>query len=444
MERTFMLIALLFLFVGLYFTLKFRFYQLRSFKYCFQHTLGSLFTAKHKLSHSDSTSISPYQSMCTVLAGTLGVGNISGVAIALSLGGPGAIFWMLVSAFFGMMTAFIENYYGCIYRISHKESFRGGAMLYMEYGLGNKFLAIFFSLATILVSFGMGNMAQSKEIVIGIQDMFSISTSKSSFILMLLLSTIIIGGIKRIVKITELFVPFMALIYLSTSIFAIYMHKDQLLPMIQLIVTEAFQVSSATAGVAGFTLSHCLRQGIQRGIFSNEAGLGSSIYAHSASCNTSPVSQGLWSIMEVFLDTFIVCSITALAILTSGVYDMSQYATYADTMLPDHLLSGSSLTAEAFSKTYGDIGHHLISVLIICFAFSSILAWSYYGERAWTYLFGNTSIPFFRILFLACTFLGGNISLALITDFSDFSNILMAIPNLLALFLLIQKKPITL
>ncbi|MBR1691884.1 MAG: alanine:cation symporter family protein [Lachnospiraceae bacterium] len=428
-----------FLLVGLMFTVRTKVFQISHIKYWLDVTILQLFRKERKgvLKTEDKHSISQFQSLCTALAATIGVGNISGVAVALALGGPGAIFWMWLSAFLGMMTNYAENTLGIKYRYKNEKGhWIGGAMIYIEKGLGWKWLAVIFSVFCILASFGIGNMSQGNEIANGLKSSFGVPTYITAIIIMIFAGLVILGGIKRIASVTEKIVPFMALTYILGALIVIFSNVTAIPSAFASIFTNAFNLRSAGGGAAGFTIMIAMRRGISRGVFSNEAGLGSSVMVHSASDVKEPVVQGMWGIFEVFADTLIVCTMTALTILTSGVYDYKEYAQYVGTDLPEHLKSGVALTSAAFESVFGGFGSKFISIAIMLFAFSTILGWSYYGERAIEYLFGLKAVPVYKIIFILIIFIGCNIKLSLVVDISDTFNGFMALPNLIAVTLL--------
>lgn len=431
-----------FLLVGLMFTVRTKVFQVSHVKYWLDVTFLSLFKKGNKkvLRTDDKHSISQFQSLCTALAATIGVGNISGVAVALALGGPGAIFWMWLSAFLGMMTNYAENTLGIKYRYrNEKGNWVGGAMIYIEKGLGWKWLAVIFSVFCALASFGIGNLSQGKEIANGLKTSFGIPFWVTALLIMFFVGLVIVGGIKRIASVTEKVVPFMAITYIIGALVIIFTNVTAVPAAFGAIFSNAFRFQSMGGGVAGFTVMVAMRRGISRGVFSNEAGLGSSVMVHSASDVKEPVIQGMWGIFEVFADTIVVCTMTALTILTSGVYDMAAYEACAINgaeLEASGLLSGVALTSAAFQTVFGSLGGKFISIAVVLFAFSTILGWSYYGERAMEYLFGIKAIPAYKVLFLAVIFVGCNISLDLAVDISDTFNGFMALPNLIAITLL--------
>lgn len=431
-----------FLLVGLMFTIRTKVFQITHIKDWLDVTFLSLFKKdKDKvLKTKDKHAISQFQSMCTALAATIGVGNISGVAVALAMGGPGAIFWMWLSAFLGMMTNYAENTLGIKYRYrNEKGQWIGGAMIYIEKGLGWKWLAVIFSVFCVFASFGIGNMSQGNEIANGLNNAFGIPNWISALVIMLFAGLVIVGGIKRIASVTEKFVPFMAIAYIVGALAVICCNITAVPAAFGAIFSNAFNFSSAAGGVVGFTIMVAMKNGISRGVFSNEAGLGSSVMVHSASDVKEPVVQGMWGIFEVFADTLVVCTLTALTILTSGVYDYTEYAQYVGGDLPEHLKSGVALTSAAFESVFGAFGGKFISIAVMLFAFSTILGWSYYGERAIEYLFGLKAVPVYKLVFILMIFIGCSISLKLVVDISDTFNGFMALPNLIAITLLSKE-----
>lgn len=420
---------------GILMTLLTRFFQISHFKHWMTKTIGAVFTDKHVTAHTakEDKSISQFQSLCTALAATIGTGNIAGVAAAIVSGGPGAIFWMWIVAFFGMMTNYSENVLGIYYRRKNSvNEWCGGAMYYLRDGLGSRkgfkqigaVLALLFSIFCVIASFGIGNMSQINTIAANMQQVFSIPAAISGVILMVLAALVIIGGIKRIAAVTEKLVPFMAIAYVIGSLIIVFMNISLLPAAFVSIIKGAFAMRAVGGGVVGYGVKYALTWGMKRGVFSNEAGLGSSVMVHSASNIKEPVMQGMWGIFEVFADTIVVCTLTAFAILTSGVVDL-------DT---GHMISESASTAlvsEAFSLTFGRAGAAFIAVAILLFAFSTVLGWSQYGMRGFEYLFGTKATIIYRVVFVLFIFIGSIMNLQLAWDLSDTFNGLMAIPNLI-------------
>ncbi len=423
-----------FLIVGAMFTIRTGFFQITQFKAWIDVTFLNVFRDRKVVRTDDEHSISQFQSLCTALAATIGTGNIAGVATAIALGGPGAVFWMWLSAFLGMMTNYAENTLGIKYRYRNEKGFWvGGAMIYIERGLHCKWLAVIFSLFCFLASFGIGNMTQANSIASGLKDSFGIPPQVTAVVIMFFVALVIVGGIKRIASVTEKIVPFMAAFYIFGGLVVILCHAPQIPGAFAMIFREAFNFQAAGSGVLGYGIATAMKRGISRGVFSNEAGLGSSVMVHSASDVEEPVIQGMWGIFEVFADTIVVCTITCLTILTSGVYDMNGYL---ETLAAGgEVVSGTTLTASAFATVipYGD---KFVALAIMMFAFSTILGWSYYGERAVEYLFGIKGVLPYKVVFVGVIFLGCTGSLALVWDIADTLNGFMAVPNLIAITLL--------
>jgi len=424
----------LFLAVGLLFTVRTKFFQITKIKMWLNATVLAIFKNKKVLRTDDKHSISQFQSLCTALAATIGTGNIAGVATAIALGGPGAVFWMWLSAFLGMMTNYAENTLGIKYRYKNeKGNWIGGAMIYIEKGLGWKWMAILFSVFCMLASFCIGNMTQANSIASGLNSSFGLPKEVTAVLIMGAVALVILGGIKRIASVTEKIVPFMAIFYIVGGLVVIFVNVTRVPAAFGLIFSEAFNFKAMGGGVLGYGIVTAMRRGISRGVFSNEAGLGSSVMVHSASDVKEPVVQGMWGIFEVFADTLVVCTITALTILTSGVYDMNKYLSNIQNGIDN--VSSTALTSEAFHSVI-PFGGQFISIAIMLFAFSTILGWSYYGERAVEYLFGLKAIIPYKIIFIGVIFIGCVTSLELVWDIADTFNGFMAVPNLIAVLLL--------
>ncbi len=293
--------------------------------------------------------VSPFATMCTALAATVGTGNIAGVATALTIGGPGAVFWMWVSAFFGMMTAFAENTLGMLYREKGPDgAWRGGPMLYLKKGLHSPFLAGAFALFCVLASFGMGNMSQCNSIAAGLSGVFGAPESVTGLVTAVLLGAVMLGGLARISRVTETLVPFMALFYMGGALAVLWCRRAYLPQACGQILAAAFDWQAGAGGLAGYGMARAIRTGVSRGVFSNEAGLGSSVMVHTAADAKEPCEQGMWAVFEVFFDTIVMCTVTALVILTSGVYSQTLYGLAAGTPLMEKLATGAQLTAAAF------------------------------------------------------------------------------------------------
>ena len=421
---------------GVYFTAKTRLFQLRHIGLWLRRTLFSCFTGEARRK-SSGQAVSPFATMCTALAATVGTGNIAGVATALTIGGPGAVFWMWISAFFGMMTAFAENTLGMLYRERGPDgAWRGGPMLYLKKGLHSPFLAAAFALSCVLASFGMGNMSQCNSIAGGLSGVFGVPPLVTGIATAALLGAVMLGGLKRVTRVTETLVPFMALFYMGGALVVLWCRREYLPQACGQILACAFDWKAGTGGAAGYGIAQALRTGVSRGVFSNEAGLGSSVMVHAAADAKEPCEQGMWAVFEVFFDTIVMCTMTALVLLSSGVYDAALYGAAAGTPLLAQLATGAQLTAAAFSTVFGPPGGGFVAVSLVLFAFSTLLGWSYYGQRAAEYLFGEHAAPVYRALFLAAAVLGCTMRLDLAWALSDTFNGLMALPNLIGVLAL--------
>lgn len=429
--------------VGLIMTVVTGGFQFTHFRYWWQHSIGSVFKRRDVLHSDDKKSISQFQSLCTAMAATVGTGNIVGVATAIVSGGPGAIFWMWLAAILGLMTNFSENVLGIFYRRRNKDGeWSGGAMYYLKDGLGGKkglktvgaVLAALFSVFAVLASFGIGNLSQINSIVTNVNNTvtsfgvtdgrlgsFSVINLITGLVLMVIAALVIVGGLQRIAQTAEKLVPFMSILYILGSLVLIFWKPGMILPALGSIFKFAF----TGRAVAGGTLGAVIKWGLKRGVFSNEAGLGSSVMVHSNSNVREPVTQGIWGIFEVFADTIIICTLTALAILTSG------YVDFTTGQLVDASISASALTSVCFSAVFGKAGSVFVTVALILFAFSTSLGWSHYGAKSWEYLLGTRSTIIYRVLFILCIMLGAQMTSSLAWDISDTFNGLMALPNLI-------------
>ena len=408
-----------FMLVGIMFSIRLKFFQIVKLKLWVKSTILTLFTKQDK----KSSGISSFQAMTTALAGSIGTGNIVGVATAITLGGPGSIFWMWIAAFFSMMTIFAENVLGMLYREKNlKGQWVGGPMYYIEKGLKSKWLAVIFSVTCILATFGMGNMTQANSISTALNDSFNIEPRISGIIISILSAIIILGGTSRITHFTEKIVPFMALFYIVGGLIIIFYNKSNLPAAIKNIFINAFNFKAISSGGTGFIISKSIKYGISRGVFSNEAGLGSSPIIYSAADENEPIVQGMWGIFQVFFDTIIGCSITALCILTSGPID--------------YKMDSVALSISAFSSVFGRYGSIFVSFSIIMFAFATIIGWSYYGEKGLEYIFKGKYITIYKSFYIILILFGSVMDLNLVWDLSDTFNGLMAIPNLIALLIL--------
>ena len=430
-----------------------KFFQVTHVAEWWKNTIGSMFS-KEVLSHNkDNKAISPFQALCTALAATIGVGNIAGVAAAICIGGPGAVFWMWVAAFFGMMTNYSENVLGIFYRRrNEKGEWSGGAMYYLQDGLGGKkgckaigkVLAVLFSIFTLLASFGIGAMGQVNKIVVNIESAFPVQALANvqlyegvslyslviGLALVALAAAITLGGLKRVASFAEKVVPFMVVLFIAGSLVIIAVNYNAILPAFGAIFKTAFTPLAAAGGVAGSIISTMV-QGFKRGVFSNEAGLGSSVMVHSNSNVKEPVKQGMWGIFEVFADTMIVCTMTALVVLTSGLYNL-------DTGALAEGVTDATLVATAFNSvfSFGNIGSRFVAIAILLFAFTTVLGWNHYGTKAWEYLFGVKSTIVYKVIHLVMVLFGALLTSSLAWDISDTFNGLMMIPNLIGVIAL--------
>lgn len=508
---------------GFFFTVYLGFPQVRYFMHAWRCVRGKY----DKPEHEGDTS--HFQALTTALSGTVGTGNIGGVALALYLGGPAALFWMWMTAFFGMTTKFVEVSLSHKYRVKDADGFIvGGPMYFMERGLNMKWLAVTFAVATVISSFGSGNLPQSNNMAIGIQSTFGIPAGITGGVLAILLGLVIIGGIKRIVKVTEKIVPIMALIYLIGALTVIAANLSQIGPSFISVFTDAFTGSAAAGGFLGATFAYAFIQGVKRGLFSNEAGQGSAPIAHAAARADEPISEGMVSILEPFIDTIVICTVTGLVILSSGVWtekfendfqqfdmeivagnytdqdvqqrlqlfqhlsenvdddpitkfngeiqvrngvaiDLSAFTVlhnrsvaekisyfrdgelYSGAMqVVDGVLSDASihvrgyslvhsveLTTKAFNRgLLGDYGQYIVSIGLVLFAFSTAVAWSYYGDRAITYLFGLKLVMPYRVLYVFGFFMASISDTSLIWLISAITVACMALPNLFGILML--------
>ena len=418
---------------GLWLTIRTRAIQVRKFGTAMNSTLGRVFEKKT----AKDGSISPFQAVCTALAGTVGTGNIAGVAGAVAIGGPGAVFWMWCSAFLGMCTKFSEVVLAIHFREKNAQGeYIGGPMYYIKNGLGAKWkwLASLYALFGVLTVFGTGNATQVNTIVSSIDtaltsfnlidaDQVSVMKLMIGIIIALLVSVVLLGGIKRIGQVTEKLVPFMALLYIVLSAGVILLNIQNIPHVFRMIFEGAFSPKAVTGGLVG-SLFISLKKGVSRGIFSNEAGLGTGSIAHACSDTDDAVEQGYFGIFEVFMDTIVICTLTALVILCSGVpVNYGQAA-------------GAELTISGFISTYGNWVSIFTAVSMCCFAFSTIISWGLYGSRCVEFILSNKAVKPFLVVYSLVSIVGATIDLGLLWDIAETFNGMMAIPNLVALFLL--------
>ena len=419
--------------VGLLLTIRTRFLQIRKFPYAMKETIGRIF----KKQDASDGSMTPFQAVCTALASTVGTGNIAGVAGAIAIGGPGAVFWMWISAILGMCTKFSEVTLAVHFRERNSEGdYVGGPMYYIKNGLAKHwhFLAVLFAAFGVLTVFGTGNATQVNTITTAINSALLnfniISESSLSFVdliigivVAILVALILLGGIKRIGQVAERLVPFMALLYIFFALGVVFLNIERLPSVLYSIIDGAFNPSSVTGGVVG-SLFISMRKGVARGIFSNEAGLGTGSIAHACSDTNEPIRQGLLGIFEVFMDTILICTLTALVILCSK------------TPIAYGVDAGAELTIAGFTSTYGSWISIFTAIALCCFAFSTIIGWGLYGARCIEFLFSSKVIKPFMLAYSLVAILGATIDLGMLWNIAETFNGLMAIPNLIALLLL--------
>ena len=419
--------------VGLYLSVRTRFLQIRKFGYAIQTTIGRMFRKKE----ASDGALTPFQAVCTALAATVGTGNIAGVAGAIAIGGPGAVFWMWISAILGMCTKFFEVTLAVHFRERNAEGdLVGGPMYYIKNGLGKnwRWLAYLFAGFGVLTVFGTGNATQVNTITTAIDsallnyhvistDTVPVMNWIIGIAITFLVGLILLGGVKRIGQVTERLVPFMAVLYIVLALGVVVFHFQNIPAVFASIFEGAFHPSAVTGGVIGsFFLS--MKKGVSRGIFSNEAGLGTGSIAHACADTRKPVKQGLFGIFEVFADTIVICTLTALVILCSGV------------SVPYGEAAGAELTIAGFTATYGNWVSIFTAVAMCCFAFSTILGWGLYGARCIEFLFNAKVIKPFMVAYSLVAILGATVELGLLWSIAETFNGLMAIPNLIAVFLL--------
>ena len=419
--------------VGLFLSLRTRFIQIRRFPYAIRTTLGRMFSKKD----ASDGAITPFQAVCTALAATVGTGNIAGVAGAIAIGGPGAVFWMWISAFLGMCTKFSEVTLAVHFRETNPDGdLTGGPMYYIKNGLGKKWmwLAYLFSIFGILTVFGTGNATQVNTITTAVRSALTgygilpdSAVGTFNLVMGILLASsvalVLLGGIKRIGSVAEKLVPFMALLYILLSLGVVFLHLENVPGVFSSIIQGAFSPSAVTGGVVGSFFTS-MKRGVSRGIFSNEAGLGTGSIAHACADTDDPVHQGMFGIFEVFADTIVICTLTALVILCSGIP-----ITYGQD-------AGAELTILGFTSTYGNWVSIFTAIAMCCFAFSTILGWGLYGARCVEFLFSPAFIKPFMVIYALVSIPGATVDLGLLWSIADTFNGLMSIPNLIAVFLL--------
>ena len=402
---------------GIYLTIRLGLLQVARLPKAFQ-----LIFTKDK-GHGD---VSSFAALCTALAATVGTGNIIGVATAIKVGGPGALFWMWMAAFFGMATKYAEGLLAIKYRTKDANgAVAGGPMHYILLGMGEKWrpLAIFFALAGVLVALlGIGTFTQVNSITESIQNTAQVNPAITALILSIFVGIAVFGGLKSISKVSTAVVPFMAIVYILGTLTVILFNIEKIPATLALIFTSAFNPVAAVGGFAGASIRMAIQNGVARGVFSNESGLGSAPIAAAAAKTNEPVEQGLISMTGTFIDTLIICTLTGLTILVTGVWSGD--------------LNGVALTQSAFSTVFSHFGSALLTIFLVLFAFTTILGWNYYGERCFEFLFGVRFIWLYRVVFVLMVLLGGFIELDMVWIIADIVNALMALPNLIALLVL--------
>ena len=402
---------------GIYLTIRLGLLQVTRLPMAFQ-----LIFTKDK-GHGD---VSSFAALCTALAATVGTGNIIGVATAIKVGGPGALFWMWMAAFFGMATKYAEGLLAIKYRTKDANgAVAGGPMHYILLGMGEKWrpLSTFFALAGVLVALlGIGTFTQVNSITESIQNTAQIDPAITALVLSVFVAIAVFGGLKSISKVSTAVVPFMAIVYILGTLTVILFNIEKIPATLALIFTSAFSPAAAVGGFAGASIRMAIQNGVARGVFSNESGLGSAPIAAAAAKTNEPVEQGLISMTGTFIDTLIICTLTGLTILVTGVWSGE--------------LNGVALTQSAFSMVFSDFGSIVLTIFLVLFAFTTILGWNYYGERCFEFLFGVRFIWLYRVVFVVMVLLGGFIELDMVWIIADIVNALMALPNLIALLVL--------
>ncbi|MDR9437340.1 MAG: sodium:alanine symporter family protein [Thiohalophilus sp.] len=405
---------------GLYLTIRLRFIQIRGFKHSWQVIRGKYDKPV------DPGEVTHFQALSTALSATVGTGNIAGVATAIAFGGPGAVFWMWITALVGMATKFASCSLALKFRRFHPDgSVSGGPMYTLLYGLNFKTLAVLFAAFTLIASFGIGNMVQANSVVDGLAYVFpGIIDYRLGIgvIIAILVGLVIIGGIKRIARVTSRIVPFMAVFYCGAALLVLFLNLDKIPGAFATIFNLALNPWAAGGGAIGAAIQY----GVARGVFSNEAGLGSAPMAHAAARTSEPAREGLVAMMGPFIDTIVICTMTALVIVIMGAWGDAR---------PDGL-EGAALSAYAFEQGLGTIGSWVVGIGLVFFAYSTMIAWSYYGDRSAEFLFGERAVMPYRIVFTVLVVVGAYVPLQLVWNFADIANILMAAPNLISLILL--------
>ncbi len=417
------------LFLGAYLTLKLRFLQIRKLP------KGLYEAFFHTVENGEAGNISPFRALMTSLSATVGTGNIVGIAGALSIGGPGALFWLWVSALLLMPVKYAEGFLAVKFRLRNEHGeYCGGPMFYIEQGIGSRFLAIIYAFCGLLASFGIGNMVQANSMVLGAEQLFSVPPLVTAFITMLLAGRILFGGIKKIGKWAGILTPIMAISYLTLGILFLLRNHQAILPALHAIISGAWGGGPVpfVGGICGTALINAMRAGVSRGIFANEAGLGNAAIAAAAAKTKSAPTQGLVSMTGTFIDTLIFCSVTGLVLVISGCWQ-------------EQNLNPVAMTTAAFSYGFPYVGSIIVNTSLLIFAFTTIIGWSYYGERFCGYLFGEDKVKYYKAIFTVMILVGTIIKSDSVWYLSDFLNGMMMIPNLIAIFflrkLIIKERP---
>lgn len=416
---------------GVFLSCRTGFVQVRRFGYIMKNTIGSLFKKKER---DHGGNLSPFQAVTTALAGTVGTGNIAGVTGAVFMGGPGAAFWMWVSAFFGMCTKYCEIALAVKFRVTDEEGVhKGGPMYYIENGMGKRWrwLAALFALLGGVASFGIGNISQSSEIAGAMKGLFGVPPLTTGIVLAVIVAVVVLGGVRRIGQVTSYLVPFMSIFYILAGLAVILLRIADVPAAFATIFKSAFSMKAVGGGVFGYAIMLAIRQGFARGVFSNEAGLGSAPIAHAASSTDEPAEQAMWGVFEVFIDTIVICTITCLTVVLSGLE-------LGEAALDTYTSNGAAAVAAFNVVLPGTLGGTIIQVSLLFFALSTILGWSYYGSQCWGYLSRNNRMVdmAYKLAFILVCIVGATGSGTLMWNISDTLNGMMAIPNLIALLAL--------
>ena len=417
---------------GVYLTARTGCIQAAKFGYIMRNTVGSLFRRREKRD-KDAKNLTPFQAVTTALAGTVGTGNIAGVTGAIFAGGPGAVFWMWFAAFFGMFTKFAEIVLALKYRqVDENGVHYGGPMYYIEKGLGMKWLAVLFSLVAGFACFGIGNISQSSEIAGAMEGLFGMSGLTTGVLLAVVVGIVVLGGVQRIGRVTSYMVPFMAIFYIGAGLAVILLRIDQVPAALASIFTSAFSFEAVGGGVFGYAIMVAMRQGFARGVFSNEAGLGSAPIIAAAAKTKNPAEQALIAMTGTFWSTVVICALTGIVLVSTMI---AHPEIQAEVLADPTFYTGAQLASTAFA-TIPYVGTPILVIGMVSFSYSTILGWSYYGNRCAAYLFGKRAILPYHIVYVLVAFLGaigvGNV----VWTISDIGNALMAIPNIIAILLL--------